>query len=71
MSDPMTRERLDELRQIAAVHPKGSMLDECLDEIERLLKIQAEEKAKADSVQASVSELYTEVMELKKAMGLL
>lgn len=31
----MTEHRIEELRQIAAVHPKSEMLDECLDAIKQ------------------------------------
>ena len=33
---PMSDERKETLRQVAAVHPKSDMLDECIDEIDRL-----------------------------------
>jgi hypothetical protein len=32
----MDEKRIEELRQLAAIHPKSQWLDECIDEIERL-----------------------------------
>jgi DNA polymerase/3'-5' exonuclease PolX len=32
----MDAKRIEELRQLAAIHPKSQWLDECIDEIERL-----------------------------------
>ena len=61
----MTDERISELRQMAAVHPKSLWLDECLDEILRLRQEldgcpYNEERTKLRKVVEAARELYGE-----------